>query len=78
LYTCGGAALIFLGYEDRRTGDVDIIHNEIDKTLAKAWLNPTESEIEIAKKYTLKQSDAETYEMFVDGYIRMLKNELGI
>ena len=25
LYTCGGAALIFLGYEGRVTGDVDVI-----------------------------------------------------
>ena len=52
LYTCGGAALIFLGYEGRGTGDVDVILEQFDKPLesavaevakqlkiSKTWLN---------------------------------------
>lgn len=151
LYTCGGAALIFLGYEGRGTGDVDIILEQFDKPLEKAvaevaktlkisvtwlnnqvtplgarlgkdwkskcqtlfqgnavtlkaisrqdlissklhaavdrqavdymdilWLKPTKQELEIAKKYTLKQGKVETYEVFVNHYIRELMNELGI
>jgi len=36
LYTCGGAALIFLGYDDRRTGDIDIIEEELTDDLKQA------------------------------------------
>ncbi|MCM0606005.1 MAG: hypothetical protein KA715_07930 [Xanthomonadaceae bacterium] len=36
LFTCGGAALIYLGYETRRTTDIDIIEDELDETLKKA------------------------------------------
>jgi hypothetical protein len=36
LYICGGAALIFLGFDGRRTGDVDIIEEKIDKPLLEA------------------------------------------
>jgi len=36
LYTCGGAALIFLGYEGRGTGDVDVILEKFDKPLENA------------------------------------------
>ena len=36
LYTCGGAALIFLGYEGRGTGDVDVILEKFDKDLEDA------------------------------------------
>lgn len=36
LYTCGGAALIYLGYQGRRTGDVDIIDKVLDPELQEA------------------------------------------
>lgn len=36
LYTCGGAALIFLGYDERRTGDIDLIITKMDKLLTEA------------------------------------------
>ena len=36
LFICGGASLIFLGYDGRRTGDVDIIEQEIDEILSDA------------------------------------------
>ncbi len=36
LYTCGGAALVFLGYDDRRTTDIDIIVAKMDKHLVEA------------------------------------------
>lgn len=36
LFTCGGAALIYLGYEGRRTGDIDVIEDELDEALVEA------------------------------------------
>ncbi len=36
LYICGGAQLIFLGYTDRRTQDVDLIQDKIDNKLKNA------------------------------------------
>ncbi len=36
LYICGGAALIFLGYENRGTGDIDIILEKFDEPLKNA------------------------------------------
>lgn len=42
------------------------------------WLKPTKQELEIAKKYTLKQGKVETYEVFVKHYVLELMNELGI
>lgn len=36
LYTCGGAALILLGFSHRATEDIDVIQAEIDSTLAMA------------------------------------------
>lgn len=71
LYTCGGAALIFLGYEGRGTGDIDIILEQFDPNLERAV-------IEVAKKYALKQGKVETYEVFVNHYVRELMSELGI
>lgn len=47
LYTCGGAQLIFLGYNSRRTQDVDLIVDEIDEALKLAAL-------EVAKKLDLE------------------------
>lgn len=38
LYTCGGAALIFLGYSGRKTEDIDVIQTEFDSTLEAASL----------------------------------------
>ena len=151
LYTCGGAALIFLGFDDRRTGDIDLIVTEIDEDLSQAaqevadrlgissewlnnkvapleerlpkgwkkfcspifsgkalilmsisrqdlinsklhaaierraqdykdlvWLKPTSQELQIAQEYTLKQGTTETYEMYVNYYIKELKNDLKI
>lgn len=151
LYTCGGAALIFLGYEGRGTGDVDVILETFDNELELAvaavakklkipptwlnnkvtplgsrlekgwkkkcedlfvgkaiilksisrqdlissklhatvdrasvdysdiiWLKPTKNEIEVAREYVLNQSDLETYEVFVNSYVKELMNELGI
>jgi len=48
LYTCGGAQLIFLGYNTRRTEDVDLIIEEIDEELRLASL-------EVAKKLDLEE-----------------------
>ena len=48
LYTCGGAQLIFLGYSDRRTEDVDLIHLKLDESLVKA-------SIKVAKKLNLSE-----------------------
>lgn len=149
LYTCGGAALIFLGYEGRGTGDVDVIMAKFDTDLTDAvvavanklkipptwlnnqvtplgnrlgkgwkkkcedlfvgvavilksisrqdlissklhatvdrasidyhdilWLKPTKEEIEIARQYVLKQDQTETYEVFVNHYVKELLNEL--
>lgn len=42
LYICGGAALIFLGFDGRRTGDVDIIEEKIDETLLEAAVQVAE------------------------------------
>ena len=151
LYTCGGASLIFLGYDSRRTSDVDIICEQLDDVLVEAskivskklnipiewinnkvtplgdrlgirwkskciilykgknlilksisrqdlissklhaaidrtrkdfddllWLKPSLTEIENAKKYVLKQSKIETYEIFVNAYVKELKNALGL
>lgn len=36
LYTCGGTQLIFLGFDTRKTQDVDIIIEELDDELMKA------------------------------------------
>jgi hypothetical protein len=36
LYTCGGAALIFLGYTGRKTEDIDLIHSDLDPALEEA------------------------------------------
>jgi len=36
LYTCGGTQLIFLGYNTRKTQDVDLIVEEIDDDLKRA------------------------------------------
>lgn len=36
LYTCGGAALIFLGYVGRKTEDIDLIHSDLDAALKEA------------------------------------------
>lgn len=150
LFTCGGAALIYLGYETRRTGDIDIIEDNIDETLKNAsikvakklrinegwlnnkvsplgkrlgknwkskctvvfkgksillkcisrqdlinsklhatvdrqsadyndilWLKPTLKELEVAKAYTIKQNNSETYKVFVNGYISEIKKDLG-
>ncbi|MCM0606006.1 MAG: hypothetical protein KA715_07935 [Xanthomonadaceae bacterium] len=52
---------------DRRSKD----YNDI------LWLKPTLSELEFAKKYTLKQSEAETFEVWVNGYISEIKKDLG-
>lgn len=48
LYTCGGAQLIFLGYTERRTEDVDLIHVKLDESLVNA-------SIEVAKKLNLSE-----------------------
>lgn len=149
LFTCGGAALIYLGYETRRTGDIDIIEDELDETLKEAvavvakklrigeswlnnkvsplgkrmgknwkskctvlfkgkaillkcisrqdlinsklhaavdrrkdyndilWLKPSLAELDLAKEYTLKQSEIETYEVWVNGFISEIKKDLG-
>ena len=42
------------------------------------WLKPTKEEIEKARDYVLKQSQIETYEVFVNHYVRELRRELGI
>jgi hypothetical protein len=42
LYICGGAALIFLGFDGRRTGDVDIIEEKIDEPLQDAAVQVAE------------------------------------
>jgi hypothetical protein len=150
LFTCGGAALIYLGYESRRTGDIDIIEDVLDEKLKTAvahvaiklrisdtwlnntvsplgkrlgknwkskctvifkgnaitlkcisrqdlinsklhatvdrrskdyhdilWLKPTPTELELAKKYTLKQNETENYVIWVNGYVSELKKDLG-
>jgi hypothetical protein len=42
------------------------------------FLKPTISEIEIAKKYVLKQKgDIETSEVFINAWVKELKNDLG-
>lgn len=38
LYICGGAALIFLGFDGRRTGDIDIIEEKLDESLKEATI----------------------------------------
>jgi hypothetical protein len=48
LYTCGGASLIYLGYDDRRTGDVDIINEDLSDELKQA-------SFEVAKKLQIGQ-----------------------
>jgi len=47
LYTCGGTQLIFLGYNTRKTQDVDLIIEEIDEPLKLAAQ-------EVAKKLDLE------------------------
>ena len=49
LYICGGAQLIFLGYTNRRTEDVDLIHDKIDKNLKLAAK-------QVAKKLDLEEN----------------------
>ncbi len=42
------------------------------------FLKPNIAEIEIARKYVLKQkSDVETYEIFINAWVKELKNDLG-
>ena len=39
LYTCGGASLVFLGYEGRKTNDVDLINKKLDSDLIEGILH---------------------------------------
>lgn len=43
LYTCGGTALIYLGYDGRRTSDVDVIATSLEPEVQKAA-------VQVAKK----------------------------
>lgn len=49
LYICGGAQLVFLGYANRRTEDVDLIHEKIDQNLKIAAK-------QVAKKLNLENN----------------------
>jgi hypothetical protein len=53
---------------DRRAADFDdLIH-----------LKPSSVEIENARVYCLKQTPTETYEVWVNGYVKLLKKELNL
>ncbi|HLE01566.1 MAG TPA: DUF6036 family nucleotidyltransferase [Bdellovibrionota bacterium] len=41
-------------------------------------LKPTAAEIEVARQYCLKQAQTETYEVWVNGYVNLLKKDLGV
>ena len=70
LYACGGAALRLMGIISRDTSDIDVIAEELDPALVAA-------KDRVARKHALKQSDSETYVIFVDGIINTLKKDLG-
>lgn len=41
-------------------------------------LKPTAAEIDVARLYCLKQNKNETFEVWVSGYVKLLKKDLGI
>ncbi len=53
---------------DRRAADFDDL---ID-------LRPSAAEVENATAYCLKQATTETYEVWISGYVKLLKKELGL
>jgi hypothetical protein len=53
---------------DRRAGDISDL---VD-------LKPTLAELAAARKHVLKQNDSETYSVFVDGVINLIKKDIGL
>ena len=64
----------------------DLINLKLHATVARKgkdyedilWLKPTRKELQIAKDYTLKQDDADTFAVFVNGYVAEIMKDLGI